>query len=100
MPPLLTFFICCLLYLGGLTIPQGLMAGAVAAVTGAVVPYGYPAYAGYAAAPVAVPASYAGVPVAHGLGLPEAATFLAPPVRAVAEAPIVEQVYAANCLMF
>ena len=71
---------------------QGLLAGAVAAVTGAVMPYGYPAYAGYAAAPVAVPAPYAGVPTAHGLGLPEAATFVAPPVRTVAEAPIVEQV--------
>jgi len=50
-----------------------------------------------AAAPVAavahaVPAPYVGTPVAHGLGLPEAATYVAPPVRAVAEAPIVEQV--------
>ena len=47
-----------------------------------------------AAAPVAhaVPAPYVGTPVAHGLGLPEAATYVAPPVRTVAEAPIVEQV--------
>ena len=61
--------------------------------------YAAPAYAAhaYAAAPVAavahaVPAPYVGTPVAHGLGLPEAATYVAPPVRAVAEAPIVEQV--------
>ena len=56
-----------------------------------------------------VPAPYVAAPVAHGLGLPEAATYVAPPVRwwkkkhqklkcyffclrAVAEAPIVEQV--------
>merc|ERR1712183_1152293 len=62
---------------------------------------GYPtAYAGYAAAapvaavaaPVAAPAVTYGTPVAHGLGLPEAPTYVAPPVRTVAEAPIVEQV--------
>ena len=41
---------------------------------------------------VAVPAPYAGPAVAHSLGLPEAATYALPPVRAVAEAPIVEQV--------
>ena len=68
-----------------------LLATVVTAATAAVVPY-YGAAAGYAAAPVAVPAPYAGVPVAHGLGLPEAATYALPPVRAVAEAPIVEQV--------
>ena len=62
--------------------------------------YAAPAYAGYAAAapvaavaaPVAAPAVTYGTPVAHGLGLPEAATYVAPPVRTVAEAPIVEQV--------
>merc|ERR1712112_2889 len=73
--------------------------------------YGAPlAYAGHGVAPVAaayhaapvaaavapvaaaVPAPYHGVPVAHGLGLPEASTYALPPVRAVAEAPIVEHV--------
>ena len=44
----------------------------------------------------AVPAPYVGTPVAHGLGLPEAATYVAPPVRTVAEAPIVEQVLSFN----
>ena len=66
------------------------------------------AHAAYAAAPVAavasvahaVPAPYVGTPVAHGLGLPEAATYVAPPVRTVAEAPIVEQVASSNCLLF
>jgi len=60
------------------------LAAAIAAVAGSVLPY-----AGYAQ-PV-VPAAYVGAPVAHGLGLPEAATYVAPPVRTVAEAPIVEQ---------
>jgi len=63
----------------------------------------------YAAAGVAAPAAYAAAPVAaapahvayahnvpaavsHSLGLPEAATYVAPPPRQVAEAPIVEQV--------
>ena len=41
---------------------------------------------------MAVPAPYAGPAVAHSLGLPEAATYALPGVRAVAEAPIVEQV--------
>jgi hypothetical protein len=51
------------------------------------------AYAHAAVAPVAVaPAPYRGVPVAHSLGLPEAATYALPPTRQVAEAPIVEQV--------
>ena len=62
--------------------------------------YAAPAYAGYAApvahayaaAPVAVPAPYAGPAVAHSLGLPEAATYALPGVRTVAEAPIVHQV--------
>lgn len=68
----------------------------------------YPYAAGYAAAPVAAaPAAYAAAPVAaapvayahnvpaavsHSLGLPEAATYVAPPVRQVAHAPVVEQV--------
>ena len=42
--------------------------------------YGYAA----APAPVAIPST--------GLGLPEAATYALPPVRQVAEAPIVEQI--------
>ena len=82
-------------------------AGFAGAYPTAYAGYAAPAYAGYAAhayaapayaaapvAPVAhaVPAPYVGTPVAHGLGLPEAATYVAPPVRAVAEAPIVEQV--------
>jgi hypothetical protein len=68
------------------------------------VPYPYAAgVAPYAAAPVAaLPADYAvsvGAPVApapvpatvsHSLGLPEAKTFVAPPVRQVAEPSIVE----------
>merc|ERR1712215_620168 len=68
--------------------------------------YGAPlSYAGHGVAPVAaavapaavaapvaaaIPAITSGVPVAHGLGLPEASTYALPPVRAVAEAPIVE----------
>merc|ERR1712180_316476 len=50
--------------------------------------YGH-AYAGFAGA---YPAAY-GAPLAyaaHGLGLPEASTYALPPVRTVAEAPIVE----------
>merc|ERR1719234_1316024 len=62
-----------------------LLAAAVAAAAASVIPY-----AGYAPHAV-VPAPYVGTPVAHGLGLPEAATYLAPPVRTIAEAPIVEQ---------
>jgi len=68
------------------------------------VPYPYAAagVAPYAAAPVpALPANYAvsvGAPVApvaapqavaHSLGLPEASTYVAPPVRQVAEPAIV-----------
>merc|ERR1711936_839682 len=71
-------------------------AGFAGAYPTAYAGYAAPAYAApaYAAAPVApvahaVPAPYVGTPVAHGLGLPEAATYVAPPVRAVAEAPIV-----------
>ena len=64
----------------------------------------YPYAAGYAAAPVALPANtvsgpahvaYAHnipAPVSHSLGLPEAAAFVPPPARSIAEAPIVEQV--------
>ena len=54
--------------------------------------YAAPIAHAYAAAPVAVPAPYAGPAVAHSLGLPEAATYALPPVRTVAEAPIVHQV--------
>ena len=59
-----------------------ILACVVAAASGAVIPavsYGYAA-----AAPVAIPSP--------GLGLPEAATYALPPVRQVAEAPIVEQI--------
>jgi len=53
------------------------------------------AYAGLAhAAPIA-PLAYAPAPVAvahAGLGLPEARAYALPPVRQVAEAPIVEQI--------
>merc|ERR1712058_30697 len=63
-----------------------ILACVLAAATGAVIPAGV---VGYAAAPVGVaPVAYANA----GLGLPEAATYALPPVRQVAEAPIVEQV--------
>ena len=64
----------------------------------------YPYAAAGVAAPAAVAAPVAAAPahvayahnvpaaVSHSLGLPEAATYVAPPVRQVAEAPIVEQV--------
>merc|ERR1712072_787799 len=69
-------------------------AGFAGAYPTAYAGYAAPAYAAAPVAPVAhaVPAPYVGTPVAHGLGLPEAATYVAPPVRAVAEAPIVEHV--------
>merc|ERR1712106_140662 len=67
------------------------------AYTGFAAPYPYAAHgiapAAYAglAAPVAAP--LAAAPIAHaGLGLPEARTYALPPVRQVAEAPIVEQI--------
>ena len=65
---------------------------------------GYAAAPAVAAAPVALPANtvsgpahvaYAHnipAPVSHSLGLPEAAAFVPPPARSIAEAPIVEQV--------
>merc|ERR1712013_214595 len=53
-----------------------------------IAPAAYAAAAPIAAAPVAV--AHAAAPV--GLGLPEAATYALPPVRQVAEAPIVEQI--------
>merc|ERR1712013_257615 len=60
-----------------------------------IAPAAYAAAAPIAAAPVAVahaaaPVAVAAAPV--GLGLPEAATYALPPVRQVAEAPIVEQI--------
>jgi len=60
-----------------------------------IAPAAYAAAAPVAAAPVAVahaaaPVAVAAAPV--GLGLPEAATYALPPVRQVAEAPIVEQI--------
>ena len=54
--------------------------------------------AAYAAAPVAAAPAHVAyahnvpAPVSHSLGLPEAATYVAPPVRQVAHAPVVEQV--------
>merc|ERR1712157_425572 len=61
------------------------------AYTGFAAPYPYAAHgiapAAYAAA---APVAAAAAPV--GLGLPEAATYALPPVRQVAEAPIVEQI--------
>jgi len=65
---------------------QVILACVIAATTSAIIPGGY----GYAvAAPVAVaPFAYASA----GLGLPEARTYALPPVRQVAEAPIVETV--------
>jgi len=51
-----------------------LLAGAVAAVSGAIIPVGV----------------HGAVPVSQGLGLPEASTYVLPPPRAIAEAPIVE----------
>merc|ERR1711887_488417 len=54
------------------------------AYTGFAAPYPYAAHG-------IAPAAYAATaPV--GLGLPEAATYALPPVRQVAEAPIVEQI--------
>ena len=65
---------------------------------------GYAAAPAVAAAPVALPANtvsgpahvaYAHnipAPVSHSLGLPEAAAFVPPPARSIAEAPIVEQI--------
>merc|ERR1719431_1335719 len=63
---------------------------------GFAAPYPYAAH-GIAAAPLAAaPVAYAHaapVAVAHaGLGLPEASAYVLPPVRSVAEAPIVEHI--------
>merc|ERR1712183_422878 len=55
-----------------------------------IAPAAYAAAAPVAAAPVAVAPAASAAPV--GLGLPEAATYALPPVRQVAEAPIVEQI--------
>merc|ERR1712212_53618 len=61
-----------------------ILACVAAAASGAVIPaVGY-GYAAAAPAPVAI--------ASPGLGLPEAATYALPPVRQVAEAPIVEQI--------
>merc|ERR1712113_462334 len=59
------------------------------AYTGFAAPYPYAAH-GIAPAAYAAAAPVAAAPV--GLGLPEAATYALPPVRQVAEAPIVEQI--------
>jgi len=60
-----------------------ILACVLAAATGAIIP------AGYAVAPVGVaPVAYASA----GLGLPEARAYALPPIRQVAEAPIVEQI--------
>ena len=83
--------------------PQVVLALASAAAQAQVLLNGglpYPYAAGYAAAPAAYAAAPAQVayahnvpaPVSHSLGLPEAATYVAPPVRQVAHAPVVEQV--------
>ena len=56
----------------------------LAAATGAIIPA-----VGYAAAPLGyAPVAYASA----GLGLPEARAYALPPVRQVAEAPILEQI--------
>ena len=97
-------------YISLLHSPQVVLALASAAAQAQVLLNGglpYPYAAGYAAAPAAyaaAPAAYAAAPaqvayahnvpapVSHSLGLPEAATYVAPPVRQVAHAPVVEQV--------
>ena len=90
-------------YISLLHSPQVVLALASAAAQAQVLLNGglpYPYAAGYAAAPAAyaaVPAQVAyahnvPAPVSHSLGLPEAATYVAPPVRQVAHAPVVEQV--------
>ena len=90
-------------YISLLHSPQVVLALASAAAQAQVLLNGglpYPYAAGYAAAPAAYAAAPAQVayahnvpaPVSHSLGLPEAATYVAPPVRQVAHAPVVEQV--------
>ena len=98
-------------YNSSLHSPQVVIALASAAAQAQVLLNGALPYP-YAAGVAAAPAAYAAAPVApvaaapahvayahnvpaavsHSLGLPEAATYVAPPVRQVAEAPIVEQV--------
>merc|ERR1711981_873237 len=58
-----------------------------AAPVAAPLPADYAVSVGAPVAPVAAPPA-----VAHSLGLPEARAFVAPPVRAVAQAPIVDTV--------
>ena len=90
-------------YISLLHSPQVVLALASAAAQAQVLLNGglpYPYAAGYAVAPAAYAAAPAQVayahnvpaPVSHSLGLPEAATYVAPPVRQVAHAPVVEQV--------
>merc|ERR1712055_970099 len=86
----------------GFAAPYPYAAHGIAAAPLAAAPVAAPpAAAPLAAAPVAAPLAAAPVAYAHaapvavahaGLGLPEASAYVLPPVRSVAEAPIVEHI--------